>query len=199
MKKIVRIMPLSILFLIFVNVSCSRSQIPEFDQNLAFEYLRKQCQFGPRNPGSDGHRKCLAYLDEELGKYADSVVKQPFQHTIPQNNKTVTLSNVIASFGSQGDRILLCAHWDTRPWADFDSDPGNRDTPILGANDGASGVAVLLEIARILKANPPPRAWISFSLTERTWGRRGTPIPGVRDPAILLKTRVPNSGPDTEF
>ena len=85
------------------------------------------------------------------------MIKQPFQHTMLRNNKTVTLSNVIASFGSQGERILLCAHWDTRPWADFDPDPGNRDTPILGANDGASGVAVLLEIARILKANPPPR------------------------------------------
>ena len=141
---------------IFLFASCSHSQVPTFDQFHAFEYLTKQCSFGPRNPGSEGHEECLRYLVEELRQYADDVVKQPFFQAIPVTKKSVTLTNVIASFGRQGQRILLCAHWDTRPVADFDPKPENRDKPILGANDGASGVAVLLEIARILKQHPPP-------------------------------------------
>jgi len=141
--------------LILLSASCSRSQVPEFDENRAFEYLQEQCSFGPRNPGSQGHRKCLRFLVEELRKSADAVVEQPFLHTDFRDHKTYTLTNVIASFGKQGERILLCAHWDTRPWADLDPDPENRDKPILGANDGASGVAVLLEIARVLSRNEP--------------------------------------------
>ena len=137
--------------------SCSHSQVPNFDETHAFEYLKKQCSFGPRNPGSEGHEECLRYLFEELGQYADDVVKQPFFQTVALTKKSVTLTNVIASFGKQGERILLCAHWDTRPIADFDPEAENRDKPILGANDGASGVAVLLQIARILKQHPPPR------------------------------------------
>ena len=132
------------------------SQVPDFDEGRAFGYLEKQCQFGPRNPGSEGHRKCRQFLVEELREKADTVVQQPFLHTIPGYQQTHTLTNIIASFGSQNDRILLCAHWDTRPWADLDPETKNRDKPIIGANDGASGVAVLLEIAQILNQHPPP-------------------------------------------
>jgi glutaminyl-peptide cyclotransferase len=153
----IRRFPLMALCVCILNVSCSNSQIPVFNQDRAFEYLEKQCDFGPRNPGSEGHKKCLAFFVEELGKFADTVVKQPFMFTDYRTKKSHTLTNVIASFGRQGERVLLCAHWDTRPVADFDQDPEMRNTPILGANDGASGVAVLLEIARILKENPPPR------------------------------------------
>ena len=142
---------------IILLASCSQSQVPTFDEVHAFEYLKKQCEFGPRNPGSQGHQACLDYMAAELEKSADQVVRQTFRQTIPKSGKSYTMTNVIASFGRQGDRILLCAHWDTRPWADFDPDPKNRDKPILGANDGASGVAVLLEIARVLKQYPPPR------------------------------------------
>ncbi len=157
MMKSVGISFRAVPFVILLSLSCLRGQVPEFDEIRAFEYLKKQCSFGPRSPGSSGHRKCLRFFIEELQKSADAVVEQPFLHTDFRNQKTHTLTNIIASFGKQGERILLCAHWDTRPWADFDPDPGNRDEPILGANDGASGVAVLLEIARILKQCPPPR------------------------------------------
>lgn len=140
---------------VWMGMSCG-GQVPEFDGDGAFEYLRRQCAFGPRYPGSQGHRECLDFMVEELGGNADAVVKQPFLFTDPRSGRTLSLNNVIASFGSQGERILLCAHWDTRPWADSDPDPANREKPILGANDGASGVAVLLEMANVLKANPPP-------------------------------------------
>jgi glutaminyl-peptide cyclotransferase len=142
---------------LLVFSSCSQSQVPAFDQNRAFEYLQKQCAFGPRNPGSPGHQKCLRFLVGELEQMADAVVEQPFLQTVHREEKSYQFTNVIASFGNQGERVLLCAHWDTRPWADHDSDPKNRNKPVLGANDGASGVAVLLEIARILKQVPLPR------------------------------------------
>jgi len=89
-------------------------------------------------------------------KYADTVQHQNFRHALRPGGNPVTMTNIIASFqASRPNRILLCAHWDTRPWADQDPDPKNRTKPVLGANDGASGVAVLLEIARILKEAPP--------------------------------------------
>ena len=146
-----------ILFVFLImHMSCS-GQVPEFDGERAFEYLKKQCAFGPRHPGSQGHRECLTYMVGELRGSADVVTKQPFRLIDPKSGQTHPVNNVIASFGDQGNRILLCAHWDTRPWADSDPDPANWNTPIIGANDGASGVAVLLELANILKQHPPPR------------------------------------------
>jgi glutaminyl-peptide cyclotransferase len=95
------------------------------------------------------------YLREELGKYADAVVPQTFSYTVP-NWKRVSLTNLLASFNAQAtNRIFISAHWDTRPWADQDPDKKNWVKPIIGANDGASGTAVILEIARHLKQFPP--------------------------------------------
>lgn len=131
-------------------------EIPEFSGEQAFTFLVRQTDFGPRAPNTPGHRNCLEFLHQQLTEYADAVNLQPFNHT-GRNGTQYSLTNVIASFNSGAtDRILLTAHWDTRPWADQDSDPGNHNKPILGANDGASGVAVLLEIARHLHQNPPP-------------------------------------------
>lgn len=135
--------------------SCSK---PPFNGKSAMEYLEKQCSFGPRNPNSEGHRKCLEYLTAELKKYCDRVDHQNFTYT-DKRDSSIKLNgtNIIASINLQPKskkRVLLCAHWDTRPWADKDPDSVNHDKPILGANDGASGVAVLLEIAKIIKANP---------------------------------------------
>jgi len=127
-----------------------------FDGKQAFQYLIAQTSFGPRNPGSIGHQQCLDYLTRELQQYADAVNQQKF--TYPgYDGERLNLTNVIASFNlNAGSRILLCAHWDTRPRADEDKDLSKLNLPILGANDGASGVAVLLELARELKRNPPP-------------------------------------------
>ena len=144
-----------LLFFSLQLLFCSDG-IPQFDEQKAFSYLEKQCEFGPRNPGSDGAKKCLVYLEEELSKYADKVVRQPFQHFDKRTEKTYLMTNLIASFNAnESGRILLAAHWDTRPMADHDPDPNKRNTPILGANDGASGVAVLLEIARNLAVKSP--------------------------------------------
>ncbi len=131
-------------------------QVPVFNGDQAYELLEKQCDFGPRNPGSNGHAACLDFMVAELNQSAVSVVKQPFRFINPKTSESMTLNNVIAHFGPDEHHVLLCAHWDTRPWADLDSNPENHNKPILGANDGASGVAVLLQLARIFKENPPP-------------------------------------------
>ncbi|HET6274180.1 MAG TPA: M28 family peptidase [Bacteroidota bacterium] len=129
--------------------------IPAFDGGQAFAYLTRQTSFGPRNPNSAGHSACLDFLSAELRKHADNVRLQQFNESGYDGEKLV-LTNVIASFKPDvKDRVLLCAHWDTRPRAEHDENKGRRNEPILGANDGASGVAVLLQIASMLKNQPP--------------------------------------------
>jgi glutaminyl-peptide cyclotransferase len=130
--------------------------IPDFDGKRAFGDLKAQTAFGPRNPGSRGHRDCLAFLTTALRGAGAAVRLQEFTHT-GYNGEIFRLTNVIASFQPKApSRVLLCAHWDTRPRADRDENISRREQPLLGANDGASGVAVLLELARLFRSSPPP-------------------------------------------
>ena len=129
--------------------------IPDFDGRRSFGILTAQTAFGPRNPGSRGHRDCLLYLTTSLRATGAEVRLQEFSHK-GYNGESLRLTNVIASFQPKAKaRVLLCAHWDTRPRAEHDENPSRRDQPILGANDGASGVAVLLELARLFTSSPP--------------------------------------------
>jgi glutaminyl-peptide cyclotransferase len=131
--------------------------VPVFDKEAAFARLEAQCAFGPRVPGSDAHLRCRDYLVKTLSGFTDRVETQPFELTFGRPPRAVEAFNIIAKFRPElADRIILCAHWDSRPWADEDPDPKFHSTPVLGANDGASGVAVLLEMARIFHAHPPP-------------------------------------------
>lgn len=143
------------------QATCGVSQVSghegtsAFDGKRAYQYLLRQTGFGPRGPGLPGHDRCLEFLQTELGKLAETVRSQEFSYTL-KTGRRLLLTNVVASFNtSSTHRILLSAHWDTRLWADKDPDVKNHLTPIAGANDGASGVAVLLEIAQQLKAHPP--------------------------------------------
>lgn len=118
-------------------------------------FLTAQTAFGPRAPGSRAHEECLTYLESEIGKEASSVVLQPFTHP-GYGREILRLTNIFASFNPEAQtRIFLIAHWDSRPRADRDPDSSKRNLPIPGANDGASGVAILLEMARHLKEHPP--------------------------------------------
>ncbi len=144
------------LIILFSLTATTNQAAPTFDGERAFYFLEKQCEFGPRAPGLPGHKKCLDYLVETLKKHADEVTTQQFMFSFGQPQRTVTATNVISRFQPfKSKRILLCAHWDTRPWADSDPNPENHDRPILGANDGASGVAVLLHLAELIAADPP--------------------------------------------
>jgi glutaminyl-peptide cyclotransferase len=147
--------------------------IPAFSGREAFDYLIKQTDFGPRNPNSRGHTECLKFLADTLRRSADQVRLQHFNHR-GYENEQLWLTNVIASFRPElKERILLCAHWDTRPRADRDPNPMRRNQPILGANDGASGVAVLLHLADLMKAVPPPTGVDIVLFDGEDYGKEG--------------------------
>ncbi len=129
---------------------------PAFDATRAFEDLETQVAFGPRIPGSEGHALQLAWLESRLLELADTVFLEPFEHVTEEGHE-LSLTNIVARFASDdGGRILLLTHWDTRPRADRSPDEADRDLPVPGANDGASGTAVLLELARMFKVQAPP-------------------------------------------
>jgi len=137
------------------KTSMATTMTPAFSGARAFELLRKQVSFGPRNPNSAGHGACLQYLSSTLQQLADRVELEDFIHA-GYGGEKLQLTNLIAAFKPQAaTRIMLCAHWDTRPRAERDQNKSRRNEPMLGANDGASGVAVLLEIARLLNTAPP--------------------------------------------
>lgn len=121
----------------------------------ALELVGAQVAFGPRIPGSDGHRRMAEWMDSLLRARADTVVVQEWSH-VTVGGDTLPLRNFIARFNPGAEeRILLLAHWDTRPFADA---AGSADTtaPVTGANDGGSGTAVLLALAEVLDSAPPP-------------------------------------------
>jgi peptidase M28-like protein len=143
------------LALLLGFASCGRPAAA-FEGKRAFGWLTMQCDFGPRVPGTAAHDSCFAFLMRTLQGYAAEVKADTFSYDSPDLNKKVRLMNVVARFRPElTQRVLLGAHWDTRPWADRDPVPAKRHLPVLGANDGASGVAVLLETARLLKKSGP--------------------------------------------
>ena len=128
--------------------------VPIFDADSAYSFVARQVAFGPRVPGTATHRKCGDYLVEKLRSYGADVITQDVDLKA-YNGDILKARNIIAQFQPQKtERIMLCAHWDTRPWADSDPDKANHYKPLPGANDGGSGVGVLLEIARQLSMNP---------------------------------------------
>ena len=154
MKNMSLILFVVLLFAGFLEAADGQP-VPTFKGKAAFAYLVKQTDFGPRNPNSEGHEACLKFLEETLRRSAHQVRLQHFTHR--GYGEELWLTNVIASFRPElQDRVLLCAHWDTRPRAERDANGLRRNQPILGANDGASGVAVLLHLADLMKASPPP-------------------------------------------
>ena len=129
------------------------SNIPKFDGENAYNQVAAQVKFGPRDPGSKAHEAALNYFQNELRKYSSDVELQSF--TYPgYDSVTLHLTNVIAKFNSGNkNRIIFFAHWDSRPRAEHATKESLKDKPIPGANDGASGCGILLELARILKDN----------------------------------------------
>lgn len=133
-----------------------RERPPRFDGNRAFRHVEAQVAFGPRYMDSEGHAAVREYLVEVLSRHSPRVVELPFTYITTDGQDTLTGVNIMASFRpDRQPRVMLAAHYDTRPHADNDPDPARRHEPVLGANDGASGVAVLLELARHLDARPP--------------------------------------------
>jgi len=123
---------------------------PKFNADNAFANIEKQLSFGPRVPGTKAHDSCAAWLETEFRSYGAEVIVQKSE--LKGATKTYKIKNIIAVYNpAAAKRVLLCAHWDTREMADQDTE--RTDQPIPGADDGGSGVGVLLEIARIINEN----------------------------------------------
>ncbi len=128
--------------------------VPTFSADSAYRFVQEQVDFGPRVPNTPEHSACAEYLTQKMKDFGAEVIVQEANVTAYDGSK-LGMKNIIAQFDPENKRrILLFAHWDTRPWADKDSSESKWNTPIDGANDGGSGVAVLMEIARHLKENP---------------------------------------------
>ena len=184
-----------ISFLSIVIIFSCNDSVPNFDENSAYQFLLDQCDFGPRNPGSEGYNNCKEYLIKTLDSYSDTVFTQPFVIN-DIDDMQYDLDNIIAQYNiNSNSHLLLGAHWDTRPWADSDLNIEKHNQPIIGANDGASGVSVLLELAKIFHYNPPPiRVSIVFFDGE-DMGRPGVPKSYARGSQFFAKN-LPIEKPD---
>jgi len=144
---------------------------PAFDGDHAFSLLKKQCDFGPRVPNTKGHDQCLSFIETELSPYVDKVERQHFTFSDTSRHKRLDLTNVIGVINPNASRkIMLLTHWDTRPTADQEIDAADKAKPILGADDGASGTAALLELARNLHAKKPEIGVVLLFVDGEDWG-----------------------------
>ncbi|MBR4135721.1 MAG: M28 family peptidase [Bacteroidales bacterium] len=165
MKRIV----IFLYIMLFVMVGCHRKDklvdqaktsgeeivMPAFDCDSAFAFVKAQTDFGPRVLGSEAHAQCRDYLVRQLRRFCDTVYVQTFTART-YDGKQFAAENIIGSLNpSSANRVILSSHWDSRPFADHDLLPNRREEAIDGANDGASGVGVLLEVARQLQSQKP--------------------------------------------
>ena len=165
-------------FLIIILILCSQltsNTVQFFDGDKTYSYLLAQCDLGPRYPGSEGHIKAKNLFKNHFKPLADSFTIFEERIRNPYGEDTLRLYNILSRFNMEStDRILLMAHWDTRAIADLDSIVENRNKPIIGANDGASGVAVLMHIANLLYGNPMINLGVDILLTDgEDLGRAG--------------------------
>ena len=123
----------------FITLSCGPSG-PDFDEDHAFEYLLKQCDFGPRNPSSEGYYKCLEFMLEELDKTADEIIIQEFSYQEKKNRTRHELQNVIARYNTDSEfQTIISCHWDTRPWADSEENRKDRNPDWKNWSSDTSG------------------------------------------------------------
>ena len=158
-------------------LSCSSNQeVPVFDSNQAFDHLVKQVEFGPRVPGSAASLECRKYFVQHLRASGLKVDSQVFIYDDPYSDQQIRMVNLIASTMNSAKTepgLIICAHYDSRPRTDFHSDQSLKDKPIDGANDGASGAAVLLELASIFKTALPGDNIDLVFFDGEDWGEAG--------------------------
>ncbi|MCK9156982.1 MAG: M28 family peptidase [Paludibacteraceae bacterium] len=127
----------------------------KFNKDTAFAFLKKQCDFGPRVPNSAAQKACASYLAAELKRFGAEVTVQEAK-VKAYDGTMLDMKNVIGCFQPEKqDRIIFFTHWDSRPYCDNDDNKDNHNKPVMAANDGASGTAVLLELARLMQQEAP--------------------------------------------
>jgi len=148
------------ILMAIIVFGCSQQQsveVPRFSGVKAFQYLEKQCEFGPRNPGSTGHKEFANYLENFLKERFDNILIQEFEYIEPVTESLRKGKNFIVQFNQDAKyRLLIGAHWDTRAISDQDKNIEHKTLPVLGANDGGSGTAILMTLYDMFTADEPP-------------------------------------------
>lgn len=144
---------------------------PAFNADSAYAFTKAQCDLGPRPMNSDAHEMCLKWIEKKFKQYGCEVTLQQADLK-GWDGTTLHSTNIVARSNPKATtRIMLCAHWDSRPWADNDPDSLNWHKPIIAANDGASGVAVMLELARALQSDTTLQIGVDFVCFDaEDWG-----------------------------
>lgn len=181
MYKTVRLLVVGFTFLLLAG-ACKKEKpkeekplrqvsVPVFNADSAFAFVKKQVDFGPRVPNTKAHDQAASYFITQLQKSGATIIEQDFEAVTFDHTK-LKLKNIIASFApDKPKRILLAAHWDTRPFAD--KDETKKDAPFDGANDGASSVGILLELARVIGTSAAPDAGVDIILFDgEDWGEK---------------------------
>lgn len=163
---------------------------PQFNADSAFNFVAMQCSFGPRTMNSEAHDRCEKWIVNQFEKYGMKVERQRADLK-GYDGTTLKSCNIIARYNPDAKkRIVICSHWDSRPWADNDYDKNNWHKPVMGANDGASGVGVMLELARLLQNDSTLSLGIDFVCFDaEDWARpngkrtslKKTPTPSERN------------------
>lgn len=149
----------------------------QFNADSAYLFCQQQCDFGPRTMNSEAHERCAQWIADKFRQYGCDVALQQadlkgYDGTILKSTNIIAHSPLrLEGAGEAKPRILICAHWDSRPWADNDPDSANWHKPVMAANDGASGVAVMLELARIIQQHDSLPIAVDFVCFDaEDWG-----------------------------
>ena len=155
---------------ITTNNEQQKVNVPDFNQDSAYGYLKKQMDFGPRVPNTKAHDECADYFISKLKLYTPDVIVQTAQAKA-YDGTILNIKNIIASFKKESnERVFICAHWDSRPFADKDPDQKNWKKPVPAANDAASGAAEMIELARLLHSALPQIGVDLIFLDAEDWG-----------------------------
>ena len=147
-----------------------------FDADSAYLFCQQQCNFGPRTMNSEAHEQCAQWIAQKFAQYGYQVTLQKadlkgYDGTILKSSNIIATAPAAGDLGAVANRLLVCAHWDSRPWADNDPDSANWHKPVMAANDGASGVAVMLELARQLQQHDSTNVAVDFVCFDaEDWG-----------------------------
>ena len=147
-----------------------------FDADSAYLFCQQQCDFGPRTMNSEAHEQCAQWIAQKFAQYGYQVTLQKadlkgYDGTILKSSNIIATAPAAGDSGADANRLLVCAHWDSRPWADNDPDSANWHKPVMAANDGASGVAVMLELARQLQQHDSTNVAVDFVCFDaEDWG-----------------------------
>jgi Zn-dependent M28 family amino/carboxypeptidase len=176
--------------------ACERgAQTPKiaFNGETALGYVRTQLAFGPRIPGTEGHVKTGDWITQMMRERADTVIEQRWTHTTASGD-SLPMRNVFARFRPDAaERILYVTHWDTRPVSDM-ADADRRSMPVPGANDGASGVALLIALGDLLR-QAPPSVGVDFLFTDgEDYGSFGPPEVDVLIGSKYFAENLPSPG-----